>query len=131
MADTDKMVSLGEIATRDGAVVPLHRDYEDLFIGAFRFTPEAVATLKDKIAEWEKQANAYLLRADEGAGLVGRLVEDAYDDSPCPGVGLVVGQVGEDVLEVLWGERRFEEPRRQGTYEPFDALRPAREQAGA
>ena len=61
--------------------------------------------------------------------LVDRLVEDAHDDSPCPVVGLVVGQVDEDTLEVLWGERRFEEPRRPGTYEPFDALRPARDGA--
>lgn len=64
-----------------------------------------------------------------GRSLVGRLVEGACDDSPCPLVGLVVGQADEDTLEVLWGERRFEENPGTGTYEPFDALRPARDGA--
>jgi hypothetical protein len=64
-----------------------------------------------------------------GAGLVGRLVEDACDDSPCPVVGLVVGQVDEDTLEVLWGDRRFEDNPGPGSYEPIDALRPARDGA--
>jgi hypothetical protein len=65
----------------------------------------------------------------QASALVGRLVEDAHDDSPCPAVGLVVGQVDEDTLEVLWGDRRFEENPGTGTYEPFDALRPARDGA--
>jgi len=64
-----------------------------------------------------------------GRGLIGRLVEDACDDSPCPTVGLVVGQVDEDTLEVLWGDRRFEDNPGPGVYEPFDALRPARDGA--
>lgn len=60
------------------------------------------------------------------SSLVGRLVEDAHDDSPCPTVGLVTGQVDEDTLEVLWGEQRFVTDGRPSR-EPFDALRPARE----
>jgi len=82
--------------------------------------------------EWTGGISRHVARKGEPerpSSLVGRLVEDAHDDSPCPMVGLVVGQVDEDTLEVLWGERRFEEPRRQGTYEPFDALRPARDGA--
>jgi hypothetical protein len=61
-----------------------------------------------------------------GNSLIGRLVEDVCDDSPCPVVGLVIGQVDEDTLEVLWGDRRFEDNPGPGTYEPFDTLRPAR-----
>ena len=68
-------------------------------------------------------------REGQIAALVGRLVEDVCDDGPCPLVGLVVGQVDEDTLEVLWGDRRFEENPGPGNYEPFDALRPARDGA--
>jgi hypothetical protein len=72
-----------------------------------------------------------VIASSDGAGhsLIGRLVEGACDDAPCPLVGLVVGQVDEDTLEVLWGDRRFEENPGPGTYEPFDALRPARDGA--
>jgi hypothetical protein len=76
--DTDQMVSLGEIATRDGAVVKLHRDYEDLFIGGYRLTPESVGVLEDKIAEWKRQVNDYILRADEAAVLDDDLDEEGY-----------------------------------------------------
>ena len=62
--------------------------------------------------------------------LVGRLVVDAHDDSPCPVTGKVVGQVDEDTVEVLWGERKFAQDPGQGTYEPVDALRPAPQAAG-
>jgi hypothetical protein len=57
--------------------------------------------------------------ADPGQrGLVGRMVADAHDDSPCPAIGMVVTQIDEETLEVLWdGEDR---PRR----EAFDELRP-------
>jgi hypothetical protein len=44
-------------------------------------------------------------------------------------VGLVVGQVDEDTLEVLWGDRRFEDNPGPGRCEPIDALRPARDGA--
>lgn len=67
MSDPDKMVSLGEITTRDGAVVKLHRDYEDLMFSGFRLTPESVAVLEDRIAEWKQQVNGYILRAGEDA----------------------------------------------------------------
>jgi hypothetical protein len=56
---------------------------------------------------------------------VGRLVVRDYDGSPGLTVGRVVGQVDEDTLEVLWGERRFAEDPGTGSYEPFDSLRPA------
>ena len=81
---------------------------------------------------WTGEVSHRVVRKDAPAssGLVGRLVEDVCDDSPCPLVGLVVGQVDEDTLEVLWGDRRFEENPGRGTYEPFDALRPARSQGG-
>jgi hypothetical protein len=68
---------------------------------------------------------------DEPASLVDTIVVDAHDDSPCPVTGKVVGQVDEDTVEVLWGERQFEENPGQGTYEPIDALRPALRQVSA
>lgn len=67
MADPDKMVPLGEIATRDGVIVNVHRDYEDLMLGGFRLTPESVTVLEDRIAEWKQQVNGYILRADADA----------------------------------------------------------------
>lgn len=58
-------------------------------------------------------------------GLVGTIVVDAHDDSPCPPTGKIVGQVDEETVEVLWGERQREDNPGTGTYEPIDALRPA------
>lgn len=64
--------------------------------------------------------------AAQAASLVGRLVEDAHDDSPVPTVGLVVGQVDDETLDVAWGaQRSAANPLTH--HEPFDALRPARE----
>lgn len=61
-------------------------------------------------------------------GVVGAIVVDAADDSPCPVTGKVVGQVDEETVEVLWGERQFEEHPGPGKYEPVDGLRPALQQ---
>lgn len=60
-----------------------------------------------------------------GTSLVGRIVTDAHDDSPCPVTGKVVGQFDEETVEVLWGERQFAEYPGPGMHEPIDALRPA------
>lgn len=71
MSDPDKMVFLGEIPTRDSGPVKAHRDYEDLVIGDFRFTPEGAGVLVGLIVEWEQQFNGYRLRESEdnaGAG---------------------------------------------------------------
>jgi len=55
-----------------------------------------------------------------------RLVRRVEDDSPCPLIGEVVGQVDEDTLEVVWGDDRFaDEPRRWSWRVPFDELAPA------
>ncbi len=43
------------------------------------------------------------------ASLVGTIVEDAYDDSPCPVTGKVVGQVDEEHVMVVWGDRQHAE----------------------
>jgi hypothetical protein len=64
-------------------------------------------------------------------GLVGSLVEDAHDDSPVPVTGKVIRQVDEETVEVLWGDLKFWPNPGHGSREPIDALRPAREQAGA
>lgn len=59
--------------------------------------------------------------ADPGPRLIGRLVEDLHDDSDCPQVGKIVGQIDEETVEVLWdGEQH-------GRREFLDGLRPARE----
>lgn len=65
------------------------------------------------------------------ASLVGRLVEDAHDDSPVPVTGKVVRQVDENTVEVLWGDLKFWPNPGHGSREPINSLRPAREQAGA
>jgi hypothetical protein len=59
------------------------------------------------------------------ASMVGRIVVDAHDDSPCPVTGRVVGQFDEDTVEVLWGERQFAKYPGPGKHEPIDSLRAA------
>lgn len=68
---------------------------------------------------------------ESAPSLVGRIVEDAHDDSPVPVTGKVVRQVDEETVEVLWGDLKFWPNPGHGSREPIDALRPAREQAGA
>jgi hypothetical protein len=93
-----------------------------VYAGMFTLAAE-VAELAEMIAAEQDAAGT------APASLVGRLVEDAFDDSPCPMTGLVVSEVGEDQVEVLWGDRQYAENPGAGSVEPIDALRPAREQA--
>lgn len=65
MSDQDRMVPLGELDTRFGVVIPLHRDYEDLMIGSYRLTPDAAAVLQVKIREYLQAAAGYAERAHE------------------------------------------------------------------
>lgn len=58
------------------------------------------------------------------AGIAGTIVIRDCDDSPCPLTGKVVGQVDEETVEVLWGERQYEENPGTGTYEAMDSLCP-------
>ena len=51
--------------------------------------------------------------------LIGRLVTDLHDDSPCPPIGYIVGQIDEETVEVLW-DGHATGPMR----EFLDALRP-------
>lgn len=68
---------------------------------------------------------------ESAPSLVGRIVEDAHDDSPVPVTGKVVRQVDKNTVEVLWGDLKFWPNPGHGSREPIDSLRPARDQAGA
>lgn len=57
--------------------------------------------------------------------IVGTIVARAWDDSPCPLTGRVIGQVDEDWLDVAWGDQQ--DADYPSTHrEPFDELRPVR-----
>jgi len=104
------------------------RSYSTLDFGDHATDTKACLFFEDAAAVDTVIAELVALRAEMtgASSLVGRLVEDAHDDSPCPVTGKVVGQVDEETVEVPWGERQFEENPGTGTYEPIDALRPAR-----
>ena len=102
------------------------RDNGSYFIKELAVVP-AAPELDEARAE-QVLPGGYTLAASEVpaafvSGLVGRLVEDINDDSPCPRVGKVIGQIGEETLEVLWDDEAH------GVREFFDGLRPAREGA--
>ena len=99
------------------------KDIDQLIARLHQVRAQLVSELRQD--EDIRMSRAIVADLDEQHGLVGRLVEDANDDSRLAGVGQIVGQIDEETVEVLWdGE---DEPMR----EPFDALRPARENATA
>jgi hypothetical protein len=55
--------------------------------------------------------------------IVGTIVANAYDDSPCPLTGAVTGQLDDERVEVAWGDEQYSaDPRVWAEF--IDELRP-------
>lgn len=134
--------TLAAAAAGDEAATPVAVIYDLLTVAGVSVTPGCVedwtGEQREQAARWAAAEHLHAsdnsvwrlpvpphvtvaaIGAKRAAVLIGRKVEDAHDDSPCPAVGEVVGQIDDEHVKVVWGDALG------AISEPIDALRPAR-----